>query len=64
MTQVYGVIFKLCWILGLLSMLAAVIIKLMHLSGTLTVAPHTGFIAAGAFFLCALATREMQRTSP
>lgn len=61
MPQLYRIILPVCWILGLVSMLAGVIIKLAHLSGTLTIAPHTGFIAASAFFLCALATREIQR---
>lgn len=61
MTQIYRLILPACWVLGLLSMLAGVIIKLAHLSGTLTIAPHTGFIVASAFFLCALATREIQR---
>ena len=62
MTQIYRLLVPVCWGLGLVSMLAAVVIKLAHLSATLTVAPHTGFVVAGAFFLCALATREMQRT--
>ncbi len=61
MTQIYSLILPVCWGLGLVSMLAGVIIKLAHLSATVTIAPHTGFIVAGAFFLCALATREMQR---
>ena len=62
MAQIYRIVLRACWTLGLVSMLAAVIIKLAHLSATLTIAPHTGFIVASAFFLCALATREMQRT--
>jgi hypothetical protein len=61
MTQIYRIIFQLSWILGLLSMLGAAIVKLAHLAGVLNLAPHTGFVAAGVFFLCALATREMQR---
>ena len=64
MTQLYNVIFKLSWVLGLLSMLVAVVIKVMTLEARLTVASHTGFQIAGTLFLCALATREMQRTQP
>lgn len=62
MTQVYDVLFKLTWALGLLSILAAVVIKLLHLELRLTVTSHTAFLVAGTFFLCALATREMKRT--
>ena len=61
MNQIYRIMLPACWLLGLLSMLAAVIVKLAHLSATFTIAPHTGFIAAAAFFLCALATRELQK---
>jgi len=62
MTQMYNVLFKLSWALGVLSMLTAVMIKLLHLEARLTVGSHTVFLVAGSFFLCALATREMQRS--
>ena len=61
MTQIYRIVFVLSWVLGLVSILAGAMIKVLHLAATVMVAPHTGFIAACAFFLCALATREMQR---
>ena len=61
MTQIYRLVFKLSWALGLLSILAGVVVKLAHLEAKATVTSHTLFIVAGAFFLCALATREMQR---
>ena len=61
---IYRIISQLCWVLGILSMVAAVIIKWRQLAGTLNIAPHTGFIVAGALFLCVLATREMQRPKP
>lgn len=61
MTQIYRIVFQLSWALGLLSILAAVMIKLFGLSARLSIAPHTGFVVASALFLCALATREMQR---
>jgi hypothetical protein len=61
MTQIYRILFQLSWGLGLLSILAAVVIKLFQLSERTNIAPRTGFVVASAFFLCALATREMQR---
>jgi uncharacterized membrane protein len=61
MTQLFNVIFKLSWALGLLSILVAVLIKALALEARLTVTSHTAFLIAGTFFLCALATREMQR---
>ena len=60
MTQIYRLIAQLCWFLGLLSIVAAVVIKFAHLAGTVAIAPHTGFEVAAALFLCALATRAMQ----
>jgi hypothetical protein len=62
MTQIYRIVFQLSWALGLLSIVAGVLIKLLHLEAKLTIAPRTAFLAASAFFLCALATREMQRS--
>ena len=62
MTQIYRLVFKLSWVLGLLGILAGVVIKLAHLEARVTVASHTAFIVAGTFFLCALATREMEQS--
>jgi hypothetical protein len=61
MTQLLGGLFQLSWLLGLLSILAAIVVKFMHFEGRLTVTGKTLFIVAGVFFLCALATREMQK---
>ncbi len=61
MTHLFNVIFKLCWVLGMLSILFAVLIKMLALEARLTVASHTVFLIAGTFFLAALATREVQR---
>ena len=61
MTQIYRIVFVLSWVLGLVSILAAVVIKLLLLEQRAMVAGHTLFLIAGTFFLCALATREMQR---
>ena len=61
MTQLLGGLFQLSWGLGLLSILAAIVVKLIHYETRLTVTGRTLFIIACAFFLCALATREMQK---
>ena len=61
MTQIYRIVCKLSWALGLLSILTGVVIKLAHLETRVTMTSHTAFIVAGTFFLCALATREMER---
>ena len=62
MTQIYRIVCKLSWALGLLSILAGVVIKLAHLEARATITSHTAFVVAGTFFLCALATREMERS--
>jgi hypothetical protein len=61
MTQIYSLVFRLSWFLGLLSILAAVVIKVLQLENRARVTGHTMFLVAGALFLCALATREMQK---
>ena len=62
MTQIYRIVFVLSWLLGLVGILAAVIVKLLVLEVRVQVTGHTLFLVASTFFLCALATREMQRT--
>ena len=62
MTQIYSLVFRLSWFLGLLSILVAVIIKLLQLEQKVRFTAHTGFVVAGTFFLCALATRAMQKS--
>lgn len=61
MTQLLRIVFQLSWWLGLLSIVAAVVVKLMRIEQSARVTGHTLFLVAGTFFLCALATREMQR---
>jgi hypothetical protein len=61
MTQILRLVFTLSWWLGLLSILAGVIVKLVQLEQRVHVRGGTFFIVAGTFFLCALATREMQK---
>lgn len=63
MTRLFRAVFQLSWALGVLSILAAVVVKFAHLETRALVTGHTLFLVAGAFFLCALATREMERAS-
>ena len=62
MTKIYGIVIQLSWALGLLSIALAVITKLLHLTVKLRVEPSTLLLVACTFFLCALATRAMERT--
>lgn len=64
MKQLLRIVFQLSWWLGLLSILAAVVVKLLQAEQRVHVRGGTLFIVASAFFLCALATREMQRADP
>ena len=61
MKQLLRIVFQLSWWLGLLSIVAAVVVKLMQAEQRVLVTGHTLFLVAGTFFLCAIATREMQR---
>jgi hypothetical protein len=62
MTQILRLVFQLSWWLGLLNIVAAVVVKFLSAEQKVHVTGHTLFLVAGTFFLCALATREMQRT--
>jgi multidrug transporter EmrE-like cation transporter len=62
MTQLLRGLFQLSWGIGLLSILAAIVVKFSHSESRLSVTGHTLFLVAGAFFLCALATREMEKS--
>jgi multidrug transporter EmrE-like cation transporter len=63
MSQLLKLIFSLSWLAGVLSIIAAIVIKLLTLEQRVRVTGHTLFLMASAFFLCALATREMERRS-
>lgn len=62
MAKIYRIVSQLSWVLGLLSIVAAGVIKVFRLIGDANVTPHTLFLIACAFFLCTLATREIART--
>ncbi|MFQ5818130.1 MAG: hypothetical protein ACE5H2_09295 [Terriglobia bacterium] len=62
MTYLYRILVGTCWGLGVLSLGAAMILKLAPVwAEMLNTPPRGGLIFASALFLCALATREMQR---
>ena len=64
MTQILRLVFQLSWCLGLLNIFAAVVVKLLSMEQKVHVNGHTLFLVASTFFLCALATREMQKSQP
>jgi len=61
MTQILRIVFQLSWWLGLLNIALAIVVKILRAEQRVDVAGHTFFLIAGTFFLCALATREMQK---
>lgn len=62
MVRIYRILAGSCWGLGLLSLVAAVTLKLIPTwAERLNTAPRSGLILASALFLCVLATREMER---
>lgn len=64
MARLCRTLFGICWALGLFSMAAGVVLKLMpEWSARLGFYPRGALIFAGTLFLCGLATREMERTA-
>ncbi len=63
MTRLFRVGFQLSWVLGILSIAVAIVVKFAHVESRVGVTAHTLFLVAGTFFLCALATREMERST-
>lgn len=62
MARIYRMLAGSCWGLGLLSLMAAVALKLIPAwAERFDMAPRGGLIFASALFLCALATCEMER---
>ena len=55
------ILFQLAWALGMLSIVAAIVVKFAQFEVKLNVTGHTLFLVAGTLFLCALATKEMQK---
>jgi len=64
MSRVFQVLLSVSWGLGLLSMALGAAMKLFPaLAETMRATPRGGIILAGTLFLCALATREMEKVS-
>ena len=62
MPRLCQMIIKVCWGLGLVSMVIAVFLKLApDVAKRFNIWPRGGLIFAGVLFLCTLATREMER---
>ncbi len=63
MVQLCPTIFKLAWGLGVLSLLAGAVLRVLgNWPASFKATPRGGLIFAATPFLCALATREMERT--
>jgi len=64
MARIYRILFQACWGLGILSLLAGALLKLMPAwADRLATSPRGGLALAAVLFLCALATREMSKTA-
>ena len=63
MKQLMRLVINLSWWLGLLNIVGAVVIKLLKYEQKASVTGHTLFLVAATFFLCVIATREMERMS-
>lgn len=64
MAKLHRIVIQLSWAVGLLALLAAVILKLMPpLAERTETSPRGALEFAIALFLCALATRSMERAS-
>ena len=56
---------QVCWALGLISLLAVIVLRLRPaLQLTVGASPRSGMLMAAAFFLCVLATSEVEKTPP
>ena len=65
MSRLYSSLAGACWVAGVLSMLAAAVVKLVPtLYHKTPVQPHGLLVLAGVLFLCVLATQAIERTGP
>ncbi len=65
MSRFYRFLVSVSWALGVLSLIVGVVFRLVPaLSVKTTFTPRGGIILAGALFLCALATRAIERSGP
>lgn len=62
MSRVYRSLIGVCWALGLLCMVAGAVLRFVPIfAERFALSPRGGLILAAVLFLCALATREMER---
>jgi hypothetical protein len=63
MAQTYRILSQSSWVLGLLGILAAAVVRLFQLTEKVHIESRSFLILAGTFFLCALATRAVERNA-
>lgn len=63
MAQIYRIVSKSSWVLGLLSILAAAVVRLFLLTDKVHIESRSFLILACTFFLCALATQAVERSA-
>jgi hypothetical protein len=64
MTKIYRIVIQLSWLVGLLSLLAAIILKTVPpLAERVETNPRGALEFSIALFLCAMATRAIQRAT-
>lgn len=63
MAQIYRIVTQSSWVLGLLSILAAAVVRLFQLTERVRIESRSFLILACTFFLCALATRAVERNA-
>jgi len=63
MAQIYRLVSQSSWVLGLLGILAAAVVRLLQLTPKLNIESRSFLILACTFFLCALATRAVERNA-
>jgi hypothetical protein len=65
MSKVYCSVLEVCWAVGLISLVAVLVLKMLpFLQDKLGVSPRGGLVLAAVLFLCVLATSEARKTPP
>jgi hypothetical protein len=65
MAKVYRSVLGVSWVLGVISLVAALVLRIAPaLIDKLRVSPHGGVMLAAVLFLCVLATGEARKSPP
>jgi hypothetical protein len=65
MSKAYGIVHGVCWVLGVLSLAAAIVLRILpSLQDRLEISPRGGMIFAAVLFLCVLASKGACKTTP